>query len=376
MFPERRPADFSRFIRLWGALLALLLAVLLIGCGRSGEAGAPADATAAPPAQSAAPPASIADTTSERPVRLLFTGDIIPARCVYARQLAAGDFRHAFLKIAPLLGSADITIGSLDASISDAGQAIGCVQTLDLLAPPQTVEGLVYAGFDVLTVATNHIKDCGRAAPACDEALLDTVANLRAAGIATTGAGSNLQEAEQPAVVSVNGTRFAFLGYDDVASYYHAGEDSVGTAGLDASTLREAIAGARRIADVVVVLPHWGTEYTSTPTERQREMARAAVEAGATLVVGNHPHSVQAAEQIDGAFVAYALGNFVFDQNWSPETQEGVILEATFQGPRLVSTNFVPIHIQDMNQPMLAPPDEGRQILDRIDRASQALSQP
>lgn len=357
----------------WSPLLLSLVAGVLVACGRPGESGAGAAATGIPPAQSTARPEGTADAAGEQPIRLLFTGDVIPARCVYARQLASGDFRHAFLALGPLLRSADITVGSLDASISDAGKPIGCTENLNLLAPPQTVEGLAYAGFDVLTLATNHVKDCGTTAAACDEALLDTVANVRSAGIETTGAGSNAREAHGPAIIGVNGMRFAFLGYDDVASYYHAGESSPGTATLDAASLREDIARARQQSDVVVVLPHWGTEYTPAPTERQRDFARAAVEAGATLVIGNHPHTVQAAERIDGAFIAYSLGNFVFDQSWSLETQEGVILEALFQGPRLVSTTFLPIQIQDMHQPVLATPEEARRILDRIDGASRAL---
>jgi poly-gamma-glutamate synthesis protein (capsule biosynthesis protein) len=82
---------------------------------------------------------------------------------------------------------------------------------------------------------------------------------------------------------------------------------------------------------------------------------------------------VQAYERTDGMFVAYALGNFVFDQDWSLETQQGVLLEATFTGARLTSTRFVPVHIYEQYQPRLAPPDEARSILDRIEAASAAL---
>ncbi|MGB6838343.1 MAG: CapA family protein [Dehalococcoidia bacterium] len=308
-----------------------------------------------------------------QPIRLLFTGDIMPGRCVYAHHLAYGDFRHAFLKLSPLLRGADITVGSLDTSLSDAGEPMGCVPTYNLLAPPESVEGLAFAGFDLLTLATNHAKDCGSPRSACDEALLDTIANLRAAGIAPVGAGSDLLEARKPAIISVRGTRFAFLGYDDIAPYYHADEGSPGTAPLEASFLREDIARALQAADVVVVLPHWGTEYTSMPTERQREMARMAIEAGATLVIGNHPHWPQAVEYFEEAFVAYALGNFVFDQDWSLETQQGVVLEAVFQGSRLVSVDLVPIRILDMHQPTLAPAEEAGEILRRIHEASGRL---
>ena len=308
-----------------------------------------------------------------RPIRLLATGDIIPARCVYAQHLAYQDFRHAFLATADLLRAADITVGSLDASLSDAGQPIGCTRTFSLLAPARSVEGLTFAGFDVLTVASNHAKDCG--ASACgDQALLDTLANLEAAGIAAVGGGRNLAEARSARVLTVNGIRFAFLSYDDIGSSdYGATESSPGTAPLAFGTLGEDVARARQEADVVIVLNHWGTEYTSVPTERQRGLAWEAVDAGATLVIGNHPHAVQAVEFLEGGFVSYALGNFVFDQDWSLETQQGVVLEAVFHGARLVSVRFLPVHIYDQHQPRWAEPSEGDSILGRMEEASRGL---
>ncbi len=306
------------------------------------------------------------------PITLRATGDIIPSRCVYAAQRDAGDFRHAFLEIGPWLAEADLTVGSLDASISDAGPPVGCEPTFNLLAPPETVEGLVYAGFDVLTVATNHVMDCGRS-DCGSESLLDTLNILQSNGIAPVGGGVDLAAARDPAIVDVNGVRFAFLGYDEVAPYYHAGPETPGTAPLIEDSLREDVAIAAGIADVVVVLPQWGVEYTASPTFNQQVLAAAAVEAGASLVVGNHPHWVQAAEAIDGAFVAYALGNFVFDQDWSIETQQGVVLEAAFHGTRLVGVRYVPVRIGPAFQPAFAEAAEAAAILERIWTASGLL---
>jgi poly-gamma-glutamate synthesis protein (capsule biosynthesis protein) len=309
-----------------------------------------------------------------QPIRLLATGDIIPARCVYAQQLAYQDFHHAFLATADVLRAADITVGSLDASLSDAGQPIGCTPTFSLLAPARSIEGLTFAGFDVLTVASNHARDCG-ASPCGDQAFLETLANLETAGIAAVGGGRNLAEARSGRVLTVNGVRFAFLGYDDIGSSdYGATEDSPGTAPLAFGPLGEDVARARLEADVVIVLNHWGTEYTPVPTERQRALAREAVGAGATLVIGNHPHAVQAVEFLEGGFVSYALGNFVFDQDWSLETQQGVVLEAVFHGARLVSVRFLPVHIYDQHQPRWAEPSEGESILARMEEASRGLT--
>ena len=223
--------------------------------------------------------------------------------------------------------------------------------------------------------AANHIKDCG-IEPCGDRAMLETDANLRAAGIATMGSGRDLAQARAPAVVVRNGVSFAFLAYDDIADYYHASPDEGGSAPLDPDTIAEDVAAARHFANVVIIVPHWGIEYTSVPSARQREFARAAAAAGADMVVGNHPHWPQAHERIGNMFVAYALGNFVFDQDWSLETQQGVLLDVTFTGTRITATRYIPIHIYDQYQPRLADPAEAQQILDRIEAASGRCAHP
>jgi poly-gamma-glutamate synthesis protein (capsule biosynthesis protein) len=322
----------------------------------------------------ASPTAAAMPTPTPEPVtRLLFTGDIIPARCTYAAiEARGGDYTLPFQPLHDILTAADITVGTLDATASDAGTPYGCVETFSLAAPARAVEGLRYAGYDVIAHAANHIKDCG-VTPCGDDALLDTIANLRAAGIQPVGSGRDLAQARAPVVIQRNGVYFAFLAYDDIASYYHATAEASGSAPLDPDTVAEDIANARKVADVVVVIPHWGVEYTAAPSARQRAFARAAAAAGADLVVGNHPHWVQAHEQVGHTFVAYALGNFVFDQDWSLETQQGALLEVTFAGTRITATRYTPVRIAGQFQPRLAPPDEAAAVLRRIEDASAAL---
>jgi poly-gamma-glutamate synthesis protein (capsule biosynthesis protein) len=285
---------------------------------------------------------------------------------------ALGDLTHAFVPLAPWLAEADITTGSLDASLSDANEPFGCTETFSLMGPSAAAGGLSLAGFDVITVATNHVKDCG-VSPCGDQAFFDTLENLRSRGIAPVGGGADLSAARTPAVLTVKGVRFAFLGYDEIASYYHAAPGVPGTAPLNETYLREDIAAAAAVADVVIVMPQWGIEYQAEPTAGQRQLAAAAAEAGAGLVIGNHPHWVEAAEVIDGVFVAYALGNFVFDQDWSLETQQGVMLQASFFGAQLKGIEYYPVHIYDEHQPRFAEPEEAQQILDRIWDASATL---
>ncbi len=306
------------------------------------------------------------------PIVLRATGDILPVRCTLEKLQARADFTYPFHELGPWLAEADIAVGSLDAAISDAGVPFGCTETFSLMSPAAAAEGFAYAGLDVMTVATNHVKDCGQAACG-DDAFFDTLANLRANGVEPVGGGPDLAEARRPAIIEAGGVRFAFLGYDEIATYYHADVDTPGTAPLLEEYVREDIAAASAIADVVVFQPQWGVEYVAEPTLNQQLLAEAAVEAGADLVIGNHPHWVQAAQVIDDVFIAYALGNFLFDQDWSLETQQGVVLEAAFHDDQLRGVRYFPIHIYDETQPRFADEDEGRQIMDRIWDASATL---
>ncbi len=352
-------------------------AALLVCCFVAlGCATACTRSSSARPATIDVPSPTVAVPPSPTPIpvtRILFTGDVIPARCTYAKLRDLGDYLAPFRPLHDLLSSADITVGSLDSTASDAGTPFGCTPTFSLAAPAAAVAGFTYAGYDVMSHAANHIKDCGIAACG-DDAMFQTETNLRDAGIASVGTGVDLRDARKPIVIERNGVYFAFLAYDDIASYYHATDDSAGSAPLDPSTIAQDVGNAHQVANVVIVMPHWGVEYTSEPTERQRAFARAAALGGAEMIVGNHPHWVQAHEQIGRMFVAYALGNFVFDQDWSLETQQGAMLEATFTGTKLTATRYIPVHIYDRYQPRPADPAEAAQIIDRIETASAALA--
>ncbi len=353
-----------------GFAIALVALTACAGCSAAVDAPT---ATFTPVADEVAPSPTLAVATVQPITTLLFTGDIIPARCTDAAVTAlGGDWSLPFQALQPQLAAADITIATLDSTISDAVVPTGCIETFSLGGVAAVADGLRYAGYDVIAHAANHIKDCGAAACG-DTAMLDTAVNLRAVGIQSVGSGANILEARKPVVVERNGVRLAFLAYDDIAPYYHADVTYGGSAPMDPATVGEDVAAARAIADVVIIIPHWGIEYTAEPSERQRVFALAAADAGADLVIGNHPHWVQAHEQIGGTFVAYALGNFVFDQDWSLETQQGAMLEVTFAGTRVTGTAYFPVHVYDQYQPRLAVGDEAAQILGRIEDAAAAL---
>jgi len=316
-------------------------------------------------------------TPTSPPIRLFFTGDINPGRCPAQTALANDDFTLPYQAVADELRAADITIGSLDGSISDISPPSSCPQTKNLIGPSRTVEGLQFAGFDVMTVATNHAKDCGAWGWGCDnQSFRDTLRYLSEAGIQPVGGGESLASARAPVIVERQGVRFAFLGVTEVGPEMWASESVPGTAPLSDEALPALtanIAAARAEADVVVVLTQWGVEYETTPTPDQMRWAGEMIAAGATLVVGNHPHVVQAVETFPGRqVVAYALGNFVFDQQ-PGRARQGVVFEAVFRGGALERWELHPIHIHNFYQPRWAEPGEAEAILTQIEASSVEL---
>lgn len=310
--------------------------------------------------------------TGEPAITLSFTGVIVPARCVQAAIDARGDGDYLYEGVRDVIAQADLAVGTLNATISDYSPRTGCVPTYVLVGGSDNADALARAGFDLMSVATNHIKNCGLS-NCGDRAFFDTLDNLRRVGITPIGAGVNHAEAMQPVVVELRGVRFGFISLGQLEPQVFAGEDTPGIAVLDEANLREAIAAARQAADVVVVMPHWGPEDVPTPNWSQRELARVAVEAGADLVVGNHTHVVQAVQEIDGVMVFYGLGNFVFDQDWARDHQQGVILQVRFEGQRFAGYELVPTHVDADGRVYLAGPEEAAEILERIEEASRGL---
>ena len=320
------------------------------------------------------------------PITVVATGDILQVRCSLAAIEATGDWAAAFRgPVGDYLAAADLALGSIDGAIQDIAEPYRCEVTTNLSSPPEVIEGLLYAGFDEVTIATNHIFDCGVAF--CGTAAFTrTIELLNEAGIVTVGGGANLEEALAPAIFEVRGTTFGILGFDDVAAMdLEATDTTPGTAPLDDDYSEERAAGEpaffrpaeelglerftsriRTLAaevDVVIVQVQSGTENTHDPSPRSIKALRAAVEAGATLVVGNQAHHVQAIEPLSSAFIAYALGNFVYDQVELPGHTQGYLLEATFWESRLAAVRLVPYQIEEMYKPVFVEGDSRNEIL-------------
>lgn len=294
---------------------------------------------------------------SPRIVTIRAVGDMMLSRHVGTQMVKHNDWSWPWQNVGPLLASADITIGNLESPFFDRGARV--VEGMVFKAEPEALPGLAAAGFDVLTLANNHMLNQGVAGLQYTLTVLDSV------GISAIGAGVDFTAAHQPAIVTVGDTRFAFLGYGYEPFRDQPGNQFV-VAGLDTKQMAADVTVAKNNADVVIVTMHAGTEYVTDPTDQQQQFAQAAIDAGADLVIGHHPHWVQRVEQYQGKWIFYSLGNFVFDQEWSMETKEGAMLEAKWQGGALQSLELLPIIIEGYAVPRLATPTEGQRIWDRL----------
>ncbi len=339
------------------------------------EPAAPASQTPLPPSATPAPLRSATPPASPSPIpqiSIVFTGQIVPGRCVQAGVEARGNADYIYAAVRELLGGADLTVGTVNGTISETAPKTGCVQTFVLTGDPIHADAMARAGFDLVSAATNHIKNCGPA-NCGDQAFFETLANLHRAGIRTVGAGADHDQAMQPIMIEVSGVRFVFVSLGHIEPRAFAGPDTPGIAVLNEENLRQAIGEAGQLGDVVILLPHWGPEYVPNPNYLQTDLARIAVQAGADLIIGNHTHVVQAITEIDGVPVFYGLGNFVFDQTWSAETTQSIIVRATFLGQQLSGYEIIPVVSDRDGALRLATPQESAEIMARIEAASQAL---
>lgn len=279
-------------------------------------------------------------------VQLVFVGDIMLSRAVAKQIREHQDASYPFRRIVDSISSADLAFGNLEGPMSDKGT--DQYHLYSFRADPATLEGLLYAGFDVLSVANNHMGDWGNAA------LLDTVLRLKYAGISPVGAGVDIAAAEAPVIREVHGAKIAyFAATDQIPEKFIANEGHEGVNDFDLTRMANAVKETKKDVDVVIVSLHWGGEYETSPRPSMKETARALIDAGADIVVGHHPHVVQPVEEYHGGWIVYSLGNFVFDQTFSDATMQGLMVRATIERHAVVQLEEVPFKISSTFQPYI-----------------------
>jgi poly-gamma-glutamate synthesis protein (capsule biosynthesis protein) len=250
-------------------------------------------------------------------VTLAFGGDVYgqsPVREVLARG------ENPLAAVSPLLSGADVAVVNLETAVGSSGAPRD--KQFVFQADPALLAAVRDAGVDVVSVANNHSFDHGL------DGFLETLQNVTAAGLLVTGGGRDAASAYAPAIVAVDGVEVAVLGIAVIGpeDADRAVGDRPGTTnGRDADAVVAAFRAAKARTPVVAVVVHWGAELGRCPRPYERELARRMVDAGASVVVGAHPHVLQGLTVGDGRLVAYSIGNFVFAGRSDATSRTGVL---------------------------------------------------
>lgn len=280
---------------------------------------------------------------------ILFAGDIMLDRNVKARSLAAKSRSYPFARLpADWFNSADYAVANLEGPITPVHRAPE--KSIDFQFDPDVISALQATGIDAFSQANNHGLDQGSAG------YQDSVAALRSAGFLAFG--HQVQDSDiSYATTTINGIRVAFMGWNTTDNP------------MDRVQAKIAIEHANAEADLIIAYLHWGLEYQDLPSRDQTDTAHWLIDQGLDAVIGGHPHWVQGLGSYKGKPIVWSLGNFIFDQDFSKETKQGMAVELTIDKEGIVQIIPIPIQI-DRSQPRVVTELERQTRLDALSRIS------
>ncbi|MFH1620981.1 MAG: CapA family protein [Patescibacteria group bacterium] len=291
-------------------------------------------------------------TSSDRTVKFLFIGDMMFDRRVAERMRTTNSFNYPFDKICGkekcLFDEWDFTIANLEGPVT--AKRLPPVKDLDFAFDPKIAQVLKTTGIDAVSLANNHASDQGRAG------LSDTYKNLKSAGVPFFGDEVADDSSISTAILEKDSTRIALVGFN------------VTDNPLDEKAAKDSVLKATAMADFTMIFIHWGQEYTAKPDQDQIKLAHEFLDWGADAVIGSHPHWMQSIEVYNGKPIVYSLGNFIFDQDWSVETNYGLTVGLSFSD-KLNRLDLMPIKIIN-SQPELLTGTERQTRLDHLSEIS------
>ncbi|NGZ75740.1 CapA family protein [Saccharibacillus sp. VR-M41] len=335
----------------------------------SGQAEASASeepaGTRSPAPEAAEPPKKAASSGAGGPVvNLTFAGDVIFSGKVQS-VLEQQGYDYPYTYVRNRFKSDDLTVINLETPVT-SGNTTGADKTFVFKSPPEALAPLKDAGVDVVNLANNHTLDQGI------PGLLDTIANLDKNGIAHVGAGKNASAAYAPVYVERKGVKIAIVGVSRVLpeTSWAAGPNHPGAASAyDPEAAARAVEEAKRNADVVVAVVHWGKERVDMPDGNQTTLARRMIDAGADLIIGGHAHVLQGFEQYKGKWIAYGTGNFIFTRSATAKTWETGVFQAECRKDGTCSLKLVP-YWAELARPVPMDQADAQRLLRRIEKLS------
>ena len=262
------------------------------------------------------------------------TGDIMLGRAVNIKTIEHKDFSWAFKNISETLKDSDLTFINLENPLFEncPSKNTGMI----FCASEKHTQGLLLAGIDAASLSNNHTFNYG------EKGISDTIKILEDADIVPVGM-------ENPKYITKNGVKIALLAYNQIECTQKRPDSIYST------KIKNEIAIAKQNSEFVVIMFHWGVEYQSKPTQNQIDIAYQAIDDGADMILGNHPHWIQPLEIYKDKLIVYSHGNTIFDQMWSQKTREGIIVKTTIDkaSKKIEAINIYPTLIEDFGQPKI-----------------------
>jgi poly-gamma-glutamate synthesis protein (capsule biosynthesis protein) len=314
-------------------------------------------------------PARKAPVAPSAELRIAAVGDIMLGGTA-APEMQKYGYDYPFERTKNILKQGQIVFGNLEGPLTDGGVAGTAKQYVFRSPPDKVAPALARAGFNVVSLANNHTLDYG------PEGLEDTRAALEKTGIRHVGAGRNDNSARQPVYMMADGVTVAVLAYSlTFPEEFWAGPDKPGTAFGHERHVRADVATARAAADIVVVSFHWGQEGKTELRDYQTQLAHAAIDAGASAVLGHHPHILQGVERYKDGVILYSLGNFAFGSYSNTATRSAIAL-LTFRDRQWRELKMVPLNVKNAEVVFQPRPLVGRdatQVVEHLQQLSQSL---
>lgn len=281
------------------------------------------------------------------------------------RQIEQNGAHHVMGEVRDRLRAADLTFVNLECPLSAIQAHARPGGDLVFCADPDTVQVLLDAGVDVVTLANNHALDAGT------RGAEDTMQVLEQNCIAYTGGRPEPMDPEEITYLRLGSTRIAFVAYTDLDVWH----ESMCKVDDDMANALAHVREAADNADLVIASYHWGVEYEKQPTNRQRELAHATIEAGADIILGHHPHVMSGIEAYRDGVILYSMGNFVFDQREAPDGRMNTAIFNLYVTPgERIDVVIVPLYIPRPDfAPRLVSEERGTEILAELAELSADL---
>ena len=305
-------------------------------------------------------------------ITIVAVGDIMLGGTA-AEILIREGYDYPFKQVAGLLSNADTVIGNLEGPLTSiCNSSIDLEKEYTFRSPAEKVApALKKAGFSLLNLANNHILDYGA------QGMNDTIDALNKQGISSVGVGENSSQARAGRIINTDNGKLGFLSYSlTFPKSFWATDTHPGTAFGHEKQITRDIKRLKKLTDNVIVSFHWGREKTTELRPYQPKLARAAIDAGASLILGHHPHILQAIEKYKDGLIIYSLGNFVFG-SYSQDAKTSVIARITLNAGHFHSAELIPINVLNSEvifQPQILANFEAKAVLEHINQLSQSTN--